>query len=185
MPARALAAFHGVERDGGIQAERQRFGEEAPVHAPHIGRLRARRQQQIARAIDLLRHSQRARVIVTGPHGDDAELRAIARRTRHQAVHHFMDKTVAAKRHHRPHALRALGDGARMARARGSSNGDRTFAERRTQVRRRLIGGSGPCPALRGGVGDQKDMSQGAIHPAPRESTGPFCRRPSRAGVRP
>ena len=33
------------------------------------------------------------------------------------------------------------------------------LAKRRAQVRRRLIGGSGPRSALRSGVGDQKDMS--------------------------
>ena len=70
-----------------------------------------------------------------------------------------MDKTVAAKRHHRLRALCALGDGARMARARRAHHGDRVLANRRTQVRRRLIGGSGPRSALCGGVGDQKDMS--------------------------
>ena len=70
-----------------------------------------------------------------------------------------MDKAGAAEGHHRLRALCALGDGARMARARGSSNGNRIFAKRRAQVRRRLIGGSGPRSALRGGVGDQKDMS--------------------------
>ena len=159
VPARALAALHGVERDGGIQAERQRFGEEAPVHAADVGGLRACRQQQTACAIDLRRHSQRSRVIVAGPHGDDAKLRTIARRTRHQAVHHLVDKAVAAKGHHRLRAPCALGDGARMAGTRRAHHGDRVLAKRRAQVRRRLIGGSGPRSALRSGVGDQKDMS--------------------------
>ena len=70
-----------------------------------------------------------------------------------------MDKAVATEGHHRLRALCALGNGARMAGTRGSGHGDRIFAERRAQVRRRLIGRSGPRPALRSGVGNQKDMS--------------------------
>ena len=70
-----------------------------------------------------------------------------------------MDKAVAAEGHHRLRALRTLGDGARMARTRGSSNGNRIFTKRRAQVRRRLIGSGGPRPALRSRVRNQKDMS--------------------------
>ena len=70
-----------------------------------------------------------------------------------------MDKAVAAEGHHRLRALGALGDGARMARARSSSNGNRIFAKRRAQVRRRTLGRSSPRPALSSRVRNQKNMS--------------------------
>ena len=166
MRARALAALHRVERDGGVHAKRERLIKVGAVHDAKVKAMRHALKQLAKRALRrVCGHAERAGEVVAGPQRDDAQPRATRLPYLHEAVHNLMNHTVATKREHRVKA------GGRARHLRGDA---RTGREAHVKaIRRRPVGGKrathelgslGARAALRGGVGDDERMSKVKRH---------------------
>ena len=158
---RAHAPLHRVERDGGIQAERERFHEPMAVHAPYVRKTRLCPQQLGARLVNLVRDAQRARVIVARPYGYHAERRPPRSRAPHEPARHLVDDAVAAQRDHRRAAFGALGDLGGVPRPRRASEHDRVLPQLGAQQPDGALRRSRPVAVLSGRVRDEQDGSLG------------------------
>lgn len=173
-----LTAIHGVERDGGVQAERERLGEVAAVDAPHIGPHRLKAQDLgdppwgRSRPCPMSRRNR-----CRSPRGMTGQDGPILGDAGHKAVHHLVHQAVAAERDDAAHIGAQLA-GQRLPVA-GPGRGEHLealLAHALAQKSRRLGGRHRPSPALRHGVRDKDDppLFYGRNHNLPpNRATGP------------
>ena len=114
--ARAQAAFLRVERDARVEPERDGLHEAGAVAGAHVGVDDGARAQLRDRLVHRKRHSQGARVVVAGAHGNDAQPRALSAREAHKPVAYLVDGPVAAHAHDGVVARAAGGKPACIAR---------------------------------------------------------------------
>ena len=159
--ARAHAPLHRVERDGGVQTERERLHEPMAVHAPYVRKTRLGPQQLGARFVHFGRNAERARVVVARSYGYHAERRPPRSRAPHEPARHLVDDAVAAQRDHRRAAFGALGDLGGVPRPRRASEHDRVLPQLGTQQPDGALRRSRPVAVLSGRVRDEQDGSLG------------------------
>ena len=157
--ARDAPALHGVERYGGVEAERQRLHEVAPVAPPHVERARVGARQLAHGLVHRARrHAERSRVVVARAHRHHAERRTGAFGQPQKPVRRLVDDAVAPERHHRAVSLRLRGHLLGMTRPLGQHHVEPVLPHHFPQKRRRVGGCLGTVAVLGSGVRDQQRL---------------------------
>ena len=99
MLAALLAALHGAQGNGRVQAKGERLGEVLAVGDAEINRAHASLQELLHRTFGPIAHAKGPGVVVAAAGRDYAE-RAAAALAGHEAVGHLVDDAVAAEGDH-------------------------------------------------------------------------------------
>ena len=168
-----LAPTHGIERDGGIETEREGLGKILAVAQSQVNGARAGLQNDVHGAFQVEWQAKRAGIVVARPGGHHRESRSSLRHDRHEGVYHQMHEPVTAHGDDGPPIGGALYERARLV-GRAQESGVHFDAGKKRGCppagNRRLELADGPACCLRtraiagGRIGHDQDRCGHVVH---------------------